>query len=190
MTWWHGEHDANAPIAAVRRLLQRMNGVDLRVWEEAGHLRIVPQTRRDTGRAAGPLRSRCVPCRPTASTIRQATTSAPSSIPRRTSSRVMSRAPRRTGGSRHRSRRGRAGTAGAARSGDRADAAHERRASTGLVRPRELPADRGARAEADGLNQLEGLAPSRTRPAYDRRSWPTSSQGEMENWRACGSSSK
>jgi pimeloyl-ACP methyl ester carboxylesterase len=38
VTWWHGEHDANAPIAAVRRLLQRMNGVDLRVWEEAGHL--------------------------------------------------------------------------------------------------------------------------------------------------------
>jgi pimeloyl-ACP methyl ester carboxylesterase len=39
LTWWHGEHDANAPIAAVRRLLDRMGGqVDLRVWKEAGHL--------------------------------------------------------------------------------------------------------------------------------------------------------
>ncbi len=38
VTWWHGEHDANAPIAAVRRLLQRMHGVDLRAWKEAGHL--------------------------------------------------------------------------------------------------------------------------------------------------------
>lgn len=38
VTWWHGEHDANAPIAAVRRLLNGMSGVDLRVWAEAGHL--------------------------------------------------------------------------------------------------------------------------------------------------------
>ena len=38
LTWWHGEHDANAPIAAVRRLLQELDGVDLRVWAEAGHL--------------------------------------------------------------------------------------------------------------------------------------------------------
>jgi pimeloyl-ACP methyl ester carboxylesterase len=38
VTWWHGEHDANAPIAAVRRLLAEMPGVDLRVWTEAGHL--------------------------------------------------------------------------------------------------------------------------------------------------------
>jgi pimeloyl-ACP methyl ester carboxylesterase len=38
LTWWHGEHDANAPIASVRRLLQGMDGVDLRVWEDAGHL--------------------------------------------------------------------------------------------------------------------------------------------------------
>jgi pimeloyl-ACP methyl ester carboxylesterase len=38
ITWWHGEHDANAPITAVRRLLQRMDGADLRVWREAGHL--------------------------------------------------------------------------------------------------------------------------------------------------------
>ena len=38
VTWWHGEHDANVPIAAVRRLLERMHEVDLRVWTEAGHL--------------------------------------------------------------------------------------------------------------------------------------------------------
>jgi len=38
VTWWHGEHDANVPIAAVRRLLERMGGVDLRVWSDAGHL--------------------------------------------------------------------------------------------------------------------------------------------------------
>jgi pimeloyl-ACP methyl ester carboxylesterase len=38
LTWWHGEHDANAPIAAVRRLLTGMSDVDLRVWSDAGHL--------------------------------------------------------------------------------------------------------------------------------------------------------
>jgi len=38
VTWWHGEHDANAPIAAVRRLLDGVSGVDLRVWADAGHL--------------------------------------------------------------------------------------------------------------------------------------------------------
>ncbi len=38
VTWWHGEHDANAPITAVRRLLADMNSVDLRVWSDAGHL--------------------------------------------------------------------------------------------------------------------------------------------------------
>jgi pimeloyl-ACP methyl ester carboxylesterase len=38
VTWWHGEHDANVPIAAVRRLLAGMSGVDLRVWPDAGHL--------------------------------------------------------------------------------------------------------------------------------------------------------
>ena len=37
-TWWHGEHDANAPLAAVRRLLDGASGVDLRVWADAGHL--------------------------------------------------------------------------------------------------------------------------------------------------------
>ena len=38
LTWWHGAHDANAPITAVRRLVARMDGVDLRLWNEAGHL--------------------------------------------------------------------------------------------------------------------------------------------------------
>ena len=35
--WWHGEHDANAPLSAVRRLLEKMEGVELRTWN-AGHL--------------------------------------------------------------------------------------------------------------------------------------------------------
>ncbi len=38
ITWWHGEHDANAPIRAVRRLLEGLPDVDLRVWTDAGHL--------------------------------------------------------------------------------------------------------------------------------------------------------
>ena len=38
VTWWHGEHDANSPIASVQRLLERMRSVDLRVWTDAGHL--------------------------------------------------------------------------------------------------------------------------------------------------------
>jgi pimeloyl-ACP methyl ester carboxylesterase len=38
VTWWHGDKDANAPLAAVHRLITRMNGVDLRVWTDAGHL--------------------------------------------------------------------------------------------------------------------------------------------------------
>ena len=38
LTWWHGEHDANAPIAAVRRLLGGMEDVELRVWDSGGHL--------------------------------------------------------------------------------------------------------------------------------------------------------
>jgi pimeloyl-ACP methyl ester carboxylesterase len=37
VTWWHGEHDANAPLAAVRRVLDRMQDVDFRVWADAGH---------------------------------------------------------------------------------------------------------------------------------------------------------
>src|SRR5262249_14912530 len=38
VTWWHGVHDANAPLGPVRRLLETMEDVDLRVWEDAGHL--------------------------------------------------------------------------------------------------------------------------------------------------------
>jgi pimeloyl-ACP methyl ester carboxylesterase len=38
VAWWHGDHDANAPLAPVRRLVERMSGVDLRVWTDAGHL--------------------------------------------------------------------------------------------------------------------------------------------------------
>jgi pimeloyl-ACP methyl ester carboxylesterase len=38
VTWWHGENDANAPIAPVRRLTERMHGVRLDVWTDAGHL--------------------------------------------------------------------------------------------------------------------------------------------------------
>lgn len=38
VTWWHGGHDANSPLGSVRRLVSRMDGVDLRVWAEAGHL--------------------------------------------------------------------------------------------------------------------------------------------------------
>jgi pimeloyl-ACP methyl ester carboxylesterase len=38
LTWWHGDKDANAPLAAVHRLITRMNGVDLRVWTDVGHL--------------------------------------------------------------------------------------------------------------------------------------------------------
>jgi pimeloyl-ACP methyl ester carboxylesterase len=38
VTWWHGDGDANAPLAPVHRLLERMRGVDLRVWTDAGHL--------------------------------------------------------------------------------------------------------------------------------------------------------
>jgi pimeloyl-ACP methyl ester carboxylesterase len=38
VTWWHGDHDANAPLAPVHRLIERMDGVDLRIWADAGHL--------------------------------------------------------------------------------------------------------------------------------------------------------
>ena len=38
VTWWHGDHDANAPLTPVFRLIERMHGVDLRIWTDAGHL--------------------------------------------------------------------------------------------------------------------------------------------------------
>lgn len=40
ITWWCSEHDANVPIAAVRRLVAGMSDVDLRVWSDAGHLEL------------------------------------------------------------------------------------------------------------------------------------------------------
>lgn len=38
VTWWHGEHDANAPFSAVRRLVANTAAIDLEVWTEGGHL--------------------------------------------------------------------------------------------------------------------------------------------------------
>jgi pimeloyl-ACP methyl ester carboxylesterase len=38
ITWWHGRNDANAPIAATQRLVSHMPGVELREWNDAGHL--------------------------------------------------------------------------------------------------------------------------------------------------------
>jgi pimeloyl-ACP methyl ester carboxylesterase len=37
VVWWHGEHDANAPLSAVHRVSDRIPNVDLRTWD-AGHL--------------------------------------------------------------------------------------------------------------------------------------------------------
>jgi pimeloyl-ACP methyl ester carboxylesterase len=38
VVWWHGRHDANAPLQAVERVTQQLPEVDLRLWENAGHL--------------------------------------------------------------------------------------------------------------------------------------------------------
>jgi pimeloyl-ACP methyl ester carboxylesterase len=38
VVWWHGRHDANAPLPAVERLIPRMPSVQLRLWESKGHL--------------------------------------------------------------------------------------------------------------------------------------------------------
>jgi pimeloyl-ACP methyl ester carboxylesterase len=45
VTWWHGAHDANVPLAAARRVIDGMARVDLRVWDDAGHLE--PYVRHD-----------------------------------------------------------------------------------------------------------------------------------------------
>jgi len=37
VVWWHGEHDANAPLSAVQRVVEKIPNIDLRVWD-AGHL--------------------------------------------------------------------------------------------------------------------------------------------------------
>lgn len=36
--WYHGAHDVNAPISAVRRLLDNISHAHLTVWDEAGHM--------------------------------------------------------------------------------------------------------------------------------------------------------
>jgi pimeloyl-ACP methyl ester carboxylesterase len=38
LTWWHGDHDRNAPLPAVRRLLRQIPHARLVVWPDAGHL--------------------------------------------------------------------------------------------------------------------------------------------------------
>jgi pimeloyl-ACP methyl ester carboxylesterase len=37
VVWWHGRHDANAPLSAVERFTTRMPSVELRIWD-GGHL--------------------------------------------------------------------------------------------------------------------------------------------------------
>lgn len=39
LTWWHGDHDRNAPLSAVQRLLAGLPHARLIVWRDAGHLR-------------------------------------------------------------------------------------------------------------------------------------------------------
>jgi pimeloyl-ACP methyl ester carboxylesterase len=38
LTWWHGDHDLNAPLSAVERLLEQLTHASLVVWPDAGHL--------------------------------------------------------------------------------------------------------------------------------------------------------
>jgi pimeloyl-ACP methyl ester carboxylesterase len=38
ITWWHGDGDRNAPLAAARRLVDRLPNARLRVWPDSGHL--------------------------------------------------------------------------------------------------------------------------------------------------------
>jgi pimeloyl-ACP methyl ester carboxylesterase len=38
VTWWHGRHDANAPLSAVQRLITRLPHGHLRIWDSGGHL--------------------------------------------------------------------------------------------------------------------------------------------------------
>jgi pimeloyl-ACP methyl ester carboxylesterase len=37
VTWWHGDHDMNAPLSAARRAAAKLRQVDLRVWKDEGH---------------------------------------------------------------------------------------------------------------------------------------------------------
>jgi pimeloyl-ACP methyl ester carboxylesterase len=38
VVWWHGDGDRNAPLSAARRLAASVSAIQLRIWEEAGHL--------------------------------------------------------------------------------------------------------------------------------------------------------
>jgi pimeloyl-ACP methyl ester carboxylesterase len=38
LTWWHGDHDRNAPLSVVERLLGGLANASLVVWPDAGHL--------------------------------------------------------------------------------------------------------------------------------------------------------
>jgi hypothetical protein len=38
ITWWHGRHDANAPLVAAERFIARIPVAELRVWDDDGHL--------------------------------------------------------------------------------------------------------------------------------------------------------
>lgn len=38
VVWWHGPSDVNVPLPAVERFTAPMPSVDLRVWQEGGHL--------------------------------------------------------------------------------------------------------------------------------------------------------
>jgi pimeloyl-ACP methyl ester carboxylesterase len=37
VTWWHGDNDKNAPLAAAQRAAARLPRVDMRVWHNEGH---------------------------------------------------------------------------------------------------------------------------------------------------------
>jgi pimeloyl-ACP methyl ester carboxylesterase len=38
IVWWHAPQDANVPLSAVRRLVDRLPRVELRLWPSGGHL--------------------------------------------------------------------------------------------------------------------------------------------------------
>jgi len=37
VTWWHGDDDMNAPVSAARRVIAKLQKVDLHVWHDEGH---------------------------------------------------------------------------------------------------------------------------------------------------------
>jgi pimeloyl-ACP methyl ester carboxylesterase len=37
VTWWHAEHDRNAPLSSARRLVEQLPNARLEVWPEGGH---------------------------------------------------------------------------------------------------------------------------------------------------------